>query len=100
MSFQPIPKFGFFSVQAGPQYSILLKQDEHLAGATKDAFRKGDLSLVGGVQLDLGRFLLGARYVIGVRDLDNISDNNNRNLDTEIDWKGIGWQAYMGFRLF
>ena len=89
LSFRPIP---FLSLQAGPQFGILLNQDEHLVDNTKDAFKKGDLSLVGGAQLNLGSLLVGARYVIG---LNNIND-----VDEEHSWKNQGWQAYVGFRIF
>ena len=89
LSFRPIP---LLSLQAGPQFGILLNQDEHLVDNTKDAFKKGDFSLVGGAQLNLGSLLVGARYVVG---LNNIND-----VDDEHSWKNQGWQLYAGFRIF
>jgi hypothetical protein len=89
LSFRPIP---LLSLQAGPQFGILLNQDEHLVDNGKDAFKKGDFSVVAGAQLNLASVKLGARYVIG---LNNINDLENTD-----SWKNQGWQLYAGFRLF
>jgi hypothetical protein len=89
LSFRPV---SFLSLQAGPQYGILLNGDEHLVKNAQEAFKKGDLSMVGGVQLNLAGFKLGARYVIGLTDIND--------LDNEEKWKNQGFQVYAGFRLF
>lgn len=89
LSFRPIP---LLSLQAGPQFGILLNQDEHLTSNAEQAFKKGDLSVVAGAQLNLASLKLGARYVIG---LNNINDLQNEN-----SWKNQGWQLYAGFRIF
>lgn len=89
LSFRPIP---LLSLQAGPQFGILLNSDEHLTDNAAQAFKKGDLSFVGGAQLNLASLKVGARYVIG---LNNISD-----LPNESSWKNEGWQLYAGFRIF
>ena len=79
------------SFQVGPQFGILVNQT-NIVDSAKAAFKHGDLSLVGGVQLNLGGFKLGARYFIG---LNNISDATNVEA-----WKNQGAQAYIGFRIF
>ncbi len=89
LSYRPIP---FLSLLAGPQYGILLNQDEHLINNMGDAFKKGDFSLVGGAQLNLGPVMAGARYVVG---LSNINDVTNQST-----WRNEGWQLYAGFRIF
>jgi hypothetical protein len=89
VSFRPIP---LLSLLAGPQFGILLDQDEHLVDNAQQAFKKGDFSLVGGAQLNLASLKVGARYVIG---LNNINDLPNQS-----SWKNEGWQLYAGFRLF
>lgn len=89
LSFRPIP---LLSLLAGPQFGILLNQDEHLTDNAAQAFRKGDLAVVAGAQLNLASLKLGARYVIG---LNNINDLPNENT-----WKNQGWQLYAGFRIF
>jgi outer membrane protein with beta-barrel domain len=45
LSFRPIP---LLSLLAGPQFGILLNQDEHLVNNAGQAFKKGDLSVVVG----------------------------------------------------
>ncbi len=89
LSFRPIP---LLSLQAGPQFGILLNHDEHLVDNGADAFKKGDLSFVGGAQLNLASIKLGARYVIGLNNINDLPNQNN--------WKNEGWQIYAGFRIF
>ncbi len=89
LSFRPIP---LLSLQAGPQFGILLNQDEHLVNNAQNAFKKGDLSFVGGAQLNLASIKVGARYVIGLNNINDLPNENN--------WKNEGWQIYAGFRIF
>jgi hypothetical protein len=77
--------------QAGPQFGILIGQSQTLENNAKDAFKKGDLSVLGGVQLNLGFIKLGARYTIGLNNISDISQTNA--------WKNQGAQAYIGFRI-
>src|SRR6185312_5636858 len=58
LSFRPVKIISF---QAGPQFGILLNQDKNLVDNSKEAFRKGDISLVGGVQLNLANIVVGGR---------------------------------------
>jgi Outer membrane protein beta-barrel domain len=89
LSFRPIP---LLSLLAGPQFGILLNQDEHLVNNAGQAFKKGDLSVVVGAQLNLASIKLGARYVIGLNNINDLENQNN--------WKNEGWQLYAGFRIF
>lgn len=89
LSFRPVP---LLSILAGPQFGIMLNQDEHLVDNGKDAFKKGDFSLVGGAQLNFANFMAGARYVVGLNDINDVSDDHK--------WKNQGWQLYAGFRIF
>jgi hypothetical protein len=89
LSFRPIP---LLSILAGPQFGILLNQDEHLVNNAGQAFKKGDFSLVGGAQLNLASIKLGARYVVGLNNINDLQNQNN--------WKNEGWQLYAGFRIF
>jgi hypothetical protein len=90
LSFRPIP---FLSLLVGPQFGILLNQDEHLVNNAEDAFKKGDISLVGGAQLNLAALKIGARYVVGLNNINNIQSS-------DVNWKNQGWQVYAGFRIF
>lgn len=89
LSFRPVK---LLSLQVGPQFGILLDHDKNLVDNGKDAFKKGDFAMVGGAQLNLAAFKLGARYVIGLNDIND--------LGTEEKWKNQGFQVYAGFRLF
>jgi hypothetical protein len=89
LSFRPIP---LLSLQAGPQFGILLNKDEHLTNNAQQAFKNGDLSVVAGAQLNLASIKVGARYVIGLNNINDLSNENN--------WKNQGWQLYAGFRIF
>jgi hypothetical protein len=81
----------FITFQAGPQFGILLNQDQGMLENGKNAFKSGDFSMLGGLQLNLGGFKVGGRYTVG---LTNINDIDNRD-----EWKNQGFQLYAGFRL-
>lgn len=78
------------SFQLGPQFGLLLNQDKSLVKNGEDAFKKGDLSALGGVQVNIGGVKIGGRYVIG---LTNINDIDNKEK-----WKNQGFQVYLGTR--
>lgn len=82
----------FFTVQLGPQYSIKINDNLSVLQNGKEAFKNGDFSLLGGVQLNLAAFKVGGRYVVG---LNNIGDLPNQGT-----WKNSGFQLYAGFRFF
>lgn len=79
------------SIQAGPQFGILLNQDKNLFQNGKEAFKTGDFSLLGGVQLNLGGLKVGGRYVVGLSDINDV-DNKEK-------WKNQGFQLYLGLRI-
>jgi hypothetical protein len=78
------------SIQAGPQFGILLNQS-NIVSSAGDAFKKGDFSLLGGAQLNLGGFKLGARYFIGLNNINDVKNDDK--------WKNQGFQVYVGFRI-
>ena len=89
LSFKPSK---LVTLQAGPQIGILLNKDVDLLENGRQAFKEGDLSLLGGVQLNIGSFKLGGRYGVG---LNNLNDIDNRD-----EWKSQSFQVYVGFNLF
>jgi len=88
LTYRPVP---VLSLQAGPQFGILLNQTNFVDNV-KDAFKKGDFSLVGGAQVNLGGFVVGARYFIGLTNINDISNEDK--------WTNQGIQAYIGPRIF
>ncbi len=81
----------FLSLQAGPQFSILLQQNKTLLQNGGDAFKKGDFAMIGGAQIKIGPLRFNGRYVIG---LNNIND-----IDNQDKWKSQGFQLSAGLAL-
>ncbi|MBS1920386.1 MAG: PorT family protein [Bacteroidetes bacterium] len=79
------------SLQAGPQFGVLMSQNKTLLQNGGDAFSHGDLSLLGGVQLKLASFRITGRYAIG---LNNIND-----IDNQDKWKSQGFQISIGLAI-
>jgi len=82
----------FLSLQAGPQFSILMDQHKNLLENGQQAFKNGDFAMLAGAQLNIGGVKLGGRYQIGLANINDI-DNQDK-------WKNQGWQLYAGFRMF
>lgn len=78
-------------LQAGPQFGILLNQDKTLLENGKEAFSKGDFSMLGGVQLNVSKLRLSGRYFVGLNNISEIDDNSK--------WKNQGFQISAGFAL-
>lgn len=81
----------FLSLQAGPQFGILLNKDENLLRNGHQAFKRGDFSMVGGVQIRISKFVGSARYVVGLNDISDI--------DNKEEWKNQGIQLSVGLSL-
>lgn len=81
----------FFTLQAGPQFGILKDKSAGLFDNGKNAFKNGDLSMLGGVQLNIANFKISGRYVIG---LSNIND-----IDSKDKWRSQGYQLSVGLRI-
>lgn len=64
------------TLQAGPQFGVLMNKSKTLVQNGKDAFKSGDLSMLGGVQLNISHFKIYGRYAIG---LSNINDIDNKD---------------------
>lgn len=82
---------GPLHIEAGPQFSVLTSSSKTLLQNGEQAFKKGDFSMVGGVQLKLSAFRISGRYVVG---LSNISD-----LPSQEKWKNQAIQVAVGFAL-
>ncbi|HMR91558.1 MAG TPA: porin family protein [Chitinophagaceae bacterium] len=78
----------FLTLQAGPQFSILMDQDKNFLQNGGKAFSDGDFSMVGGVQLKISAIRISGRYIIGLRNINDI-DNQDK-------WKNQGFQVSLG----
>ncbi len=79
------------SLQAGPQFSVLMSKNKTLLQNGGEAFKNGDFSMLGGVQVKFGVIRINGRYAIG---LSNIND-----IDEQDKWKSQGFQASIGIAL-
>jgi hypothetical protein len=85
----PIP---ILSLQAGPQFGTLLNQNDNLVVDGKNAFKSGDFSMVIGAQVNLMMFKGGIRYVYGLTNINNITNQES--------WETRTVQIYVGLRIF
>ncbi len=81
----------FLTLQAGPQFGVLIDNNKTLLQNGGNAFKSGDFSLVGGAQLKLAAFRVSGRYTVG---LNNIND-----IDNQDKWKNQGFQLSVGLAL-
>jgi hypothetical protein len=81
----------FLTLQAGPQFGILIDQDKNLLQNGQDAFKSGDFSMLGGLQLNLLKFRVYGRYAIGLSDINNITNSDK--------WKSQSFQLGVGLSL-
>ena len=79
------------TLQAGPQFGILMNKSNTFVQNGKDAFKSGDLSMLGGIQLNISHFKVYGRYAIGLSNLNDI-DNKDK-------WKSQSVQLGVGLTL-
>lgn len=79
------------SLQAGPQYGILMSQDRNLLEDGKEAFKKGDFSLLGGLQIKFSSIRLYGRYAVGLNNISDVTNNDK--------WKNQSIQLGIGLTL-
>lgn len=82
----------FLTLQAGPQFGVILDQNKNLVQNGKDAFKSGNFSVAAGLQLNLLKFRVYGRFVGGLTDLNNLGTNET--------WKVQAIQLGVGFSLF
>ena len=81
----------FLSLQAGPQFGILMDQNKSLFQNGQSAFKKGNLSMLGGLQINVTSFRIYGRYAVG---LSNINDIDNKDK-----WTSQSFQLGVGFNI-
>jgi len=78
-------------LQLGPQYGNLLKQTIDSLKNNGNIFKNADWSAVGGLWIQVPFVNLGARYEIGL--------NNLNNIDNQQQWKSQAFTIFVGFTL-
>lgn len=79
------------TLQVGPQFGILVNKSKTFVENGKDAFKNGDLSMLGGIQVNISHFRIYGRYAVG---LSNINDIDNKDK-----WTNQSIQAGIGITL-
>ena len=72
------------TLQAGPQFSILIDNTKTATANAGDAFKNGNLSMVGGVQFNLFKLKFYGRYLAGLNNINDLSDQDK--------WKSKSYQ--------
>ncbi|MEO7306604.1 MAG: porin family protein [Ferruginibacter sp.] len=88
LNYKPVK---FLTLQAGPQFGILMNKSNTLFENGRQAFKSGDLSMLGGAQVNIGHLNIYGRYALGLSNLNDI-DNKEK-------WKSQSFQVGVGFTL-
>ena len=80
-----------FALQVGPQFGILLDKNKNALQNGQAAFKSGDLSMLGGVQLKLTKLRVYGRYAIGLSDINDIGSSSK--------WRSQSIQLGIGLAL-
>ncbi|MCO5242005.1 MAG: PorT family protein [Chitinophagaceae bacterium] len=88
LSYRPV---SFFTLQAGPQFSILMNKHNTFLENGGDAFTKGDFSLTGGAQINILKLRIYGRYGIGLYSINDIDNRDN--------WRSQTMQLGIGIAL-
>ena len=80
--------FPMVSLQAGPQFGILIDHNLSLLQNGQDAFKKGDFAMLGGIQVKFTKLIVYGRYAVGLSDINDI-DNKDK-------WKSQSIQFGLG----
>ncbi|WP_447642760.1 MULTISPECIES: porin family protein [Chitinophagaceae] len=80
------------TLQLGPQFSINTSKGSNLVQDGKDAFKGGDVAAVGGIQLNLSKFRIYGRYVIGITKINDVA--------TQEKWRSQNFQFGLGYKIF
>jgi len=78
-------------LQGGVQYGILMNKNLDLLQNGTAAFKKGDFSVLGGLQLKLAGIRVYGRYVIGLQNINNLGDKDT--------WKSQSVQIGLGISI-
>lgn len=76
-------------LQLGPQFSGLVKQTVDSLKSNKDVFKTSDLSAVGGIWIQIPFVNLGARYELGLSNVNGVDDRQK--------WKSQAITVFAGF---
>lgn len=79
------------TIQVGPQFGILMNKSSTVLKNGQQAFKTGDFSMLGGVQVNISHFIIYGRYAVGLSSINDI--------DNQESWKSQSIHLGVGFRL-
>jgi hypothetical protein len=80
------------ALQVGPQFGILVNQNNTGYGNVENAFKSGDLSLAGGLSIKISKFRVYGRYVVGLNDKnDGKVPSDNSKWRSQTIHLGVGY---------
>ena len=88
LNYKPVK---FITLQAGPQFGVLMNKSNTLLENGTAAFKGNDFSMLTGVQLNIMHVNIYARYAVGLSNLNDI-DNKEK-------WKSQSIQLGVGLTL-
>ncbi len=88
LTYKPVK---LLTLQAGPQFGVLMNKSKTLLENGRDAFKAGDFSLLAGAQLNLGHLNIYGRYAVGLSNLNDI--------DSKEKWQSQSFQIGLGLTL-
>ena len=80
--------FGPLSLQAGPQFGVLIDQSKTVLENGGEAFKNGDFSVLAGAVVKLNNLRVTGRYMVGLNNINDIDDQNK--------WKNQTIQLSLG----
>ncbi|MCW3118199.1 MAG: PorT family protein, partial [Chitinophagaceae bacterium] len=79
---------GPLSIQAGPQFGVLIDQSQTVLQNGGEAFKNGDFSMLAGAVVKLNNLRVTGRYAVGLNNINDIDDQNK--------WKNQTIQLSLG----
>lgn len=81
----------YITLQAGPQFSVLMNKSSTVLQNGTQAFKGNDFSMLAGVQVNIMHLGIYGRYAIGLNSINDI--------DNQESWKNQSIQVGLSFRL-
>ncbi len=81
----------FLTLQAGPQFGILIDKTKSIVENGKEDFKNGDVGAAGALQINLKKINIYGRYVAGLGNINKIGTEK---------WNNQTIQLGVGIRLF
>ncbi|MEO6669266.1 MAG: porin family protein [Ferruginibacter sp.] len=79
------------ALQLGPQFGILVNQNNNGYANAENAFKSGDFSIAGGLSIKISKLRVYGRYVVGLNDKNLKSATDNSKWRSQTIHLGLGY---------